>query len=142
MGKISFEEFVWFDLGPKPPEMVINVSETGGFTFNRPARAALPDHVRIGILPDGKTICVVEDPSSGYALPKGGTVSRPELVRHIASAGIVLPARYSMRREDDCWIAELQAPVAKKRPPVRTPRRISKSAEESILEELKDDDHR
>ena len=139
---IDFKEFVWFDLGPKPPEMMINISETGGFTFNRPAREALPPHIKIGILPDGKTICVVEDPTSGYTLPKSGTVTRPELVKHIISAGIVLPARYIMRREDNCWVAELQAPTMKKRPPARHPRRISKSAEDSILKELKDDKRR
>ena len=135
---INFEEFVWFDLGPKPPEMMINVSETGGFTFNRPAREALPSHIKIGILPDGKRVCVVENPASGYTLPKSGTVTRPELVEHIVSAGIVLPARYSMRKEDNCWVAELQAPPTKKRSPARHPQRISKSAEKSILEELKD----
>ena len=122
--------------------MTINVSRTGGFTFNRPAREALPDHVRIGILPDGKTVCVVEDPASRYTLPKSGTICGPELVKHIISAGIVLPARYAMRKEDNCWIAELQAPAPKKRPLAKNPRRISKSAEESILEELKDDHRR
>ena len=74
----------------------------------------------------------------GYALPKSGTVTRPELVEHINSAGIVLPARYIMRREDNCWVAELQAPTTKKHPPAKNPRKISKSAEESILNELKD----
>lgn len=138
MSITNFEEFVWFDLSPKPPEMVINVSETGGFTFNRPAREALPSHIKIGIMPDGRTVCVVEDPSSEYTLPKSGTVSRPELVEHIISAGIVLPARYTMRREDNCWVAELQAPKMKKRPPAKNPRKISKSAEESILKELRD----
>ena len=43
-----------------------------------------------------------------------------------------------MRREGDCWIAELQDPTPKKRPPAKNPRKISKSAEDSILEELKD----
>ena len=142
MGKINLEEFVWFDLGPKPPEMMINVSETGGFTFNRPAREALPSHIKIGILPDGKRVCVVEDPASGYTLPKSGTVTRPELVEHIVSAGVVLPARYSMRQEGNAWVAELQAPTAKKRPPAKNPRKISKSAETSILKELKDDERR
>ena len=142
MGKISFDEFVWFDLSPKPPEMVINVSETRGFTFNRPAREALPPHIKIGIMPDGRTVCVVGDPSSEYMLPKSGTVARPELVEHIISAGIILPARYTMRREDNCWVAELRAPKIKKRPPAKNPRRISKSAEESILKELKDDKRR
>ena len=118
--------------------MMISVSETGGFTFNSPAREALPLHIKIGILPDGKRVCVVEDPTSGYTLPKSGTVKRPELVGHIVSAGIVLPARYSMRREDNCWVAELQAPTTKKRLPAKNPRKISKSAEESILKELKD----
>ena len=138
MSITNFEEFVWFDLSPKPPEMVINVSETGGFTFNRPAREALPSHIKIGILPDARTVCIVEDPASRYALPKSGTVTRPELVEHINSAGIVLPARYIMRREDNCWVAELQAPTTKKHPPAKNPRKISKSAEESILNELKD----
>lgn len=142
MGKIKLEEFIWFDLEPKPPEMMINVSESGGFTFNRPAREALPPHIKIGMLPDGKTVCVVEDPASGYILPKSGRVARPELVKHIVSAGIVLPARYIMRREDSCWAAELQAPTAKKRTPSQHPRRTSKSAENSILEELKDDKRR
>ena len=138
MSTINFKEFIWFDLSPKPPEMMISVSETGGFTFNSPAREALPSHIKIGILPDGKRVCVVEDPTSGYTLPKSGTVKRPELVGHIVSAGIVLPARYSMRREDNCWVAELQAPTTKKRLPAKNPRKISKSAEESILKELKD----
>ncbi len=138
MPNIKFEDFIWFDLGPKPPAMTINVSETGGFTFNRPAREVLPSHIKIGIKPDGKTVCVVEDPASRYTLPKSGKICGPELVKHIISAGIVLPARYAMRKEDNCWIAELQAPAPKKRPPAKNPRRISKSAEDSILKELKD----
>ena len=137
--KDDMKEFVWFDLGPKPPAMMINVSATGGFTFNQPAREALPSHIKIGIKPDGKTVCIVEDPSAVYTLPKSGTVTRPELVEHIISAGVVLPARYAMRQEDACWVAELQAPMPKKRQPVQHPRRISKSAENSILEELKND---
>lgn len=140
--KINLEEFIWFDLGPKPPEMMINVSETGGFTFNRPAREVLPSHIKIGMLPDGKTVCVVEDTTSGYTLPKSGTVTRPELVKHIVSAGIVLPAHYVMHREDNCWVAELRALRTKKYPPSRRPQRISKSAEASILEELKGDKYR
>lgn len=142
MDRINFQEFIWFDLSPKPPEMMINVSETGGFTFNRPAREALPPHIKIGIKPDGRTVCIVEDPASGYTLPKSGTVTRPELVKHITSAGVVLPARYVMRRESDCWIAEFQAPTLKKRPPAQHPKRISKSAEGSIVEEVKDDKRR
>ena len=142
MNTIDLGGFVWFDLSPKPPEMMINVSETGGFTFNRPAREALPPHIKIGILPDAGTVCIVEDPSSGYTLPKGGTVTRPELVEHIVAAGVVLPARYIMRREDNCWVAELRAPTPKKRPPAKNLRKISKSAEESILKELKDGKHR
>ncbi len=138
MDRINLEEFVWFDLSPKPPEMVINVSETGGFTFNRPAREALPPNIKIGILPDGKTVCVMEDPASGYTLPKSGAVTRPELIKHIVSAGIILPARYIMRREGGVWIAELQTPTMKRRPPAKNPRKISKSAEESILKELRD----
>lgn len=141
MGKIDLQEFVWFDLGPKPPEMAINVSESGGFMFNQPAREALPSHIKIGIKPDGRTVCIVEDPSSVYTLPKSGAVHRPELVRHIVSTGVILPVRYAIHREGDCWIAELQAPTSKKRTPVRHPRRISKSEENSILEELKNGKH-
>lgn len=100
--KIDMEEFIWFDLGPKPPAMAINVSATGGFAFNRQAREALPPHIKIGIKPDGRTVCIVEDPSAAYTLPKSGAVTRPELVKHITSAGVVLPARYIMRQEDAC----------------------------------------
>lgn len=140
MAKTNLEDFIWFDLNPKPPEKAINVSETGGFVFNRLAKEALPPHIKIGIKPDGRTVCIMEDPSSEYSLPKSGTVVRPELVKHITSAGVVLPARYIMRREGDYWLAELQIPVPKKRQPIRHPRRISKSAEKSIMEEMKNDE--
>lgn len=128
--------------------MAVNVSESGGFAFNQNARANLPDHIRIGASADGKVICVQKDMTSRYTMPKGGRVKIPKLLAHIKSAGIILPTRYILRQENDYFIGELDqpkksGPSSAKRPPVpKTPKRISKSAEEHIIEALNNEKRR
>lgn len=144
MSKYDISTFTWYTVEPKPPEMAVNVSDSGGFFFNAELRKRMPEHFVVGASPDKRVLCVAEAPDTTYTLPKSGRAKIPALLQDIKAAGVILPARYVIHVDEGCFIGELKlsnsekACDAQQKPVSKKPRRISKSEEEHILEGLSD----
>lgn len=144
MSKHNISTFTWYTLGPKPPEMAINVSDTGGFLFNAELRKRMPEHFRIGASPDKRVLCIAEAADATFTLPRDGRARIPALLQDIKAAGVILPTRYVVHADERCFFGELKlrdsakSSDARRKSVPKKPRNISKSEEEHILEGLSD----
>lgn len=106
MSKVNFGEFVWFVPKPKN-QLAITIPNRGVMNLNPKLMVEMPAYITIGVNKTGDRLCLREQPYSGYKLPKGGCVKDQDLIKLILSSGVRLPARYTVWKEDDCWLAML-----------------------------------
>ena len=63
--------------------------------------------ITVGVSNAGDRLCLREDAASGYKLAKGGSIKDKRLIQHIVNVGVRLPARYTVWKEEACWLAAL-----------------------------------
>lgn len=135
--KTNFDDYVWFTPKPKVPQAAITIPNPDALNLNKYALQALPPKFAIGVAPDGATLCLRENPETGYSPVKSGAIKDKELVAFLMEAGVELPARYVLKKVNDFWVAELAQTAPKKINLNKPPRRIGKQAKRAIEEELK-----
>ncbi len=129
------EQFRWFTPRPKA-KYFISIRNRQDLRLNEKLRARVPDFVAIGVGPDGKTLAI-RGQADGYKLPKSGTVHDKDLIAHLLSLGVEVPAKYRVEEREDGWFAVWMPlpPAALKK---RTPTRRRKKGLESVMDELKE----
>ena len=114
MSEIEFSKFVWFKKEPKPPQLSITVPNSSRINLNAKLMLQMPDRIKIGVMPDGKTICICETSDEGYHLPKNGSLPEKRIIRMLMKNNIVFPARYTVTKQDDKWIGVLDEDITVK----------------------------
>ena len=107
----SEKDFVWM----KPKEknrLAINIPNESDFNINPALRAELPNKIAVGYIAD-KLILALRQADDGYAIPKSGRIKIPELIAELTKHNMIFPARFSVVKDEDKWIATL---VPQRRP--------------------------
>ncbi len=121
---MNFENFEWFVPKPKN-ELAITIPNMHTLNFNQKLLPQLPASVTIGVGENGRVLCIREM-ENGYRVCKNGSIKADakNLIDRMISLGVRLPARYSVTKEDCCWIARLESePTAPVLNLKNTPRR-------------------
>lgn len=134
MSKIDFGEFTWFVPKPKN-KLAITIPNLSVMNLNPKLMEEMPPYIAIGVNQIGDQLCLREQPDSGYKLPKGGSVKDKDLIKFISSSGIRLPARYTVLKEDGCWLAKLDEYLPPKVNMANPPKRPRKRNLKGLLEE-------
>lgn len=141
MSNLNFSDFIWFTEKKKKNELAITVPNLHNFNLCPRLLLQLPERISIGISPDGKTVLIRKNTpdETGITPPKSGCVKLGELINYIVSKGVLLPARYNVSKEDDCWIGILdnQPSVTNKRIIKVPSRKISDSELFNLQNEVK-----
>lgn len=110
MTSINFEEFTWFTPKAKtglsctiPNQKTINLNPT--------LTGQLPAYISIGEKEGGKILAIRESDEStesAWKVPKSGSLKKSEWINWLISRGVRLPAKYSITRMDNGWLAVLE----------------------------------
>ena len=142
---ISFSDFTWFSLKPKP-KMQIIIKNEKQMQFNPMLMERIPDHVMIGLLSDENKVLHIGIRSdvkkeSVNRIAKSGTVKSKEILDVIKAFGTHFPAKFTVAAMEDGWIGTMEADDASphisktKKPP------LAKKQDHSNLDkELKDNE--
>lgn len=128
MAHIDFTQFTWFVPKPKV-SLAITIPNPNSMNLNPHLMAQIPRSITFGISADGAQICICETEGAGYKIAKSGAVKDKDLIRHILNAGARYPARYSVYKEEDCWLGILD-----EQPPLKvdTSKKPRKQREDSL----------
>lgn len=125
MSKVDFNKFTWF--APKPKcQLIVTISSQNTMYLSPKLMEEIPAQIIIGVSERGDELCLREVKDSGYRLPKSGKIHDIELIRHIHTLGVRFPAKYAVRKEDDCCLATLNERVLPKvntAKPAQSPRK-------------------
>ena len=112
--------------------MSISISSGGRLSVSDMLLESLSSRkVRLLISCDRKTIIIDEKGEPTFVLPKNGSLKNLELTRKISSAGIALPARYTVE-----WSGEHSVWVAKYSPKLKLPE-VSMLAQKYSAKQMK-----
>ena len=127
------KDFVWM----KPKEknrLAINIPNENDFNINPALRAELPRKITVGYIAD-RMILAIRQADDGYSIPKSGTIRIPELISELTKHNMTFPARFTVEKDADRWIATLvpqQKPIADFR---KMPKRKKKPDLEALAKE-------
>lgn len=136
MSKVNFNEFTWFAPRPKN-QLAITIPNLCSLNLNPKLMEEMPAYITIGVNKTGELLCLREQAHSGYRLPKGGCVKDKDLIKLITDSGVRLPSRYTVWKEDDCWLAKLDVHVSPKVNTTKPPTKPRKHNLKTLLEEEK-----
>lgn len=136
MASIQFEEFSWFTPKAKT-QMAITIPNQKNINLNSKLMAQMPAHIIIGVKDSGATLAVRETDTSGWRLPKSGSLKKEDFIRWLIDKGLKIPARFSVTREDNGWLAVMDDPKPLKVDIKKPPRRRNTSALQSLKREVK-----
>jgi hypothetical protein len=136
MSKVNFSEFTWFIPRPKN-QLAITIPNLHSLNLNPKLMEEMPTYITIGVSKAGDRLCLRAQPHSGYRLPKGGGVKDKDLIKLITASGVRLPARYTVWKEDDCWLATLDEHLSPKVNMAKPPNKPRTRNLKGILEEGK-----
>ena len=124
MSNIDFEKFTWFT--PKPKSLLaITIPNPDRLNLNPELLTQMPSHIEFGVSKNGQEICIRERLNGGYKIPRNGSIKDSSLISVLTSMGVRLPARYTVQKEDNCWLAIMDEPLQRKvimKKPPRKPR--------------------
>ena len=106
VASVNFEEFKWFTPIPKNP-LRISIPNLQSLRLSPMFKEEVPQFVEIGVSDHGRTLCIREKQETGYRV-SNNSIKANNLIQHLVNAGIHLPAKYSVTKEDCCWIAKLE----------------------------------
>ena len=129
-----WKEIVWFAPAPvnKP---AITITTEDYITINPPLVSELPERVKIGVHPtEGKIVLTVPDGES-HTVRKNGRIRDRAIVAALIKAGITLPARIVVQRDNNAWIGTA-VPAAPSLTRIRTkPKRATRGEMEALAKE-------
>ncbi len=96
----------------------------------------IAEYIRVGVNSNGKTICIKEDKEGGFLILKSGIIKDVRLIDSIKARGIKLPARYSVKQNEDHWIGTLIASIVPSHHLKKTPRKARKKGLEVMLQKV------
>ena len=136
MSNVDFGAFKWYT-PRRASQLAITIPNPNHLNLNPKLRTQMPTHIQIGTKDNGQCICIRECPDTGYKVPKGGSIEDKSILQDIISSGVRLPARYSVEKEDDCWLAILDEDVLPKVSEKKAPRKPRKNDFQQLEKELK-----
>lgn len=124
MASIQFEEFSWFVSKPKT-QMTITIPNQKNINLNPKLMEQMPTYIAIGAKDGGKSLAIRATDESGWRLPKSGSLKKEDYIGWLIAMGVKIPARFSVTREENGWLAvmdELEPPKVNMKKPPRKPR--------------------
>ena len=105
MKQYNVDEFVWFVPTPKN-KCAINFQRERAFNLNTALCAELGHQIEIGFHPSEKVLCLRKaTDNKGLKVPLSGSITSAELNEKLVAANFKPPMRFTVTRQDDCWIA-------------------------------------
>ncbi len=137
MSSYQMEDFEWF-LPEVKTDWAITIPNIHCINFNQKLLPQLPECIEIGVGAGGRVLCVREH-AEGYRLRKSGSIKTKgkSIIDRVVLLGVRLPARYSVTREGDYWIARLEDQEIPTLNVRKTPRRPRAKDVAGLCQEVK-----
>ncbi len=105
---IHFDDLELFLPDPKN-DLAITIPNRDTINFNQKLLPQLPEYIEIRVGERGSVLGVKEN-TEGYRISKSGSIKKQgkRVIERLLEHGVRLPARYSVTREGDYWLARLE----------------------------------
>lgn len=135
MANIDFEKFTWFT--PKPKiQLAITIPNQNYLNLNLKLIEQMPSRIAIGVSSNGTELCIQEQSEGGYKVPKSGAIKDKSLIQFIISRNVLLPVKYTVQREGDCWLAFMDEPTTPKINMKKPPRKPRSGNVRTLIKEI------
>lgn len=125
MTKYQLNDFTMYTPETKTSFAITIPNETC-LNLNGALREKVPDKMALGLHNTEMVLLLAPSDEHGVQIPRSGSIKIPDFIAQITARGIRFPARFSVIKDGDYWIGELQsqAPV---HPKLKTDKAIKRS---------------